>query len=154
MSKAESWSLFISGQFLGLKAGFGAIVEQLLPGSPLHRADAGADTASPGRALWAAAPAAAGTPRSHGGERAEVPAAAGGGIARGAPGCTAPSQAAPARTHPPERGAASGPLAGPKAGGWEQVAHPGTWVRIPGPKGHLSGSTYASLFAPEEMFSS
>lgn len=53
---------------------------------------------------------------------------------------------------PSREGPAGGPFAGPKAGGWEQFSHPGTWVHIiPDPKRHLSGSTCTSLHAPEEM---
>lgn len=118
---------------------------------PFALAGAGADAAS--CSSLAAAPVGTGTPRSQGGERAEAPAAAGSGISTTQ--LHSPSWAAPAQTHPLERGAASGPHAGPKVGGWEQVAHPGMGVRIiPGPEGHFSASIYASLFALEEMFSS
>lgn len=138
--EAESWSLCIGGQFLGRKGRMRGYHGAAIAWLPFAPAGVGADAAS--CSSLAPAPAGTGTPRSQGG-----------GISTTR--LHSPSWAAPAQTHPLERGAASGPHAGPKVGGWEQVAHPGMGVRIiPGPEGHLSGSTYASLFAPEEMFSS
>lgn len=130
------------GNFWVLKARFGAIAEQLSPSSSLLQPDPGAGrAASCFSGSWhQGSPVRGGSrwwwhcrccARWHGPFS----------------GCSSPTTSS--------RGDASGALAAPRAGGWEQVAHLGTWVRIiPGPTGHLFGSTCVSLFSLEEMFSS